>query len=410
LTLLKSNDKRSLKVLMVSPEYPPMPGGVGRYTFNLTKQLQKLGLEVLVVCSDQGNGDFYGLSPNNRENSEVLLKLITKINPDIIHIQFEPGLYGLSFALNPRNSMTYIDSFYKTSKKVPIVTTFHTNYKLSQWLSTTSLIKKQGRIGPLGIPLRFFILFWKYFSNYFVFRSLIIDKLRSSHAGIMLSHYMSNLLGGGNVIYHGAEPSISPRPTPDKARSFFSLPEEKKIALAVGFKTATKGWDVLKKMNLPDNWIIVMNSSKSYYNTENYGIKLKENGLNGNRNTIIDLQKGFLNDESLSMLFYAADVVLLPYKAISASGVMFDALAHGLPFIATDLKFFNEFSEQGLGITTKRKPQAFSNAIKRLENNYSSYIESVNIFKNKLRWEYVAKQHKSVYYSIIEESNRKSVN
>ena len=50
---------------------------------------------------------------------------------------------------------------------------------------------------------------------------------------------------------------------------------------------------------------------------------------------------------------------------------MFDALAHGLPFIATNLNFFKEFSRQGLGITVKRMPNEFSNAIKRLEKNYS---------------------------------------
>ena len=33
-----------MRVLMVSPEFPPMNGGVGRYTMNLTKVLQKLGL------------------------------------------------------------------------------------------------------------------------------------------------------------------------------------------------------------------------------------------------------------------------------------------------------------------------------------------------------------------------------
>ena len=46
------------------------------------------------------------------------------------------------------------------------------------------------------------------------------------------------------------------------------------------------------------------------------------------------------------MLFYAADVVLLPYKVISTSGVMFDALAHGLPFIATDLNSLRNFRDK----------------------------------------------------------------
>jgi glycosyltransferase involved in cell wall biosynthesis len=77
---------------MVSTEYPPMKGGVGRYTSNLVKALQNLGMEVYVICNEAGIGDFSGLSPTNKQNSEVLLKIVNEINPDIVHIQFEPGM------------------------------------------------------------------------------------------------------------------------------------------------------------------------------------------------------------------------------------------------------------------------------------------------------------------------------
>src|SRR5688500_1364171 len=79
LILLELTERKTLKVLMVSTEFPPMPGGVGRYTFNLTQGLRKLGLEVLVVCNEKGNGDFYGLSPKNKENAQVLLNLVSKV-------------------------------------------------------------------------------------------------------------------------------------------------------------------------------------------------------------------------------------------------------------------------------------------------------------------------------------------
>ena len=49
------------KILMVSTEYPPMKGGVGRYTYNLTKALGKLGLVVHTVCDENGNGDYHGI-------------------------------------------------------------------------------------------------------------------------------------------------------------------------------------------------------------------------------------------------------------------------------------------------------------------------------------------------------------
>jgi hypothetical protein len=51
-------------------------------------------------------------------------------------------------------------------------------------------------------------------------------------------------------------------------------------------------------MKILDGWTMVANSSKGYYNTENFGTRL---------------QRGFLTDEDFSMLFYASDAVILPY-------------------------------------------------------------------------------------------------
>ena len=73
------------KILMVSTEYPPMRGGVGRYTFNLVRQLRKKGSNVLVTSNEEGDGDFFGLAPNN-ENYRVLLIIVNEIQPDIVHI------------------------------------------------------------------------------------------------------------------------------------------------------------------------------------------------------------------------------------------------------------------------------------------------------------------------------------
>lgn len=76
---------------------------------------------------------------------------------------------------------------------------------------------------------------------------------------IVFSQYLSNLICGGSnnhcqVIYHGAEPSskIIYRPSKKDARAKFSLPEGSRIPLALGYKTATKSWDVFKNMNIPD--------------------------------------------------------------------------------------------------------------------------------------------------------------
>jgi glycosyltransferase involved in cell wall biosynthesis len=397
---------------MVSTEYPPMKGGIGRYTSNLVKALQNLDVEVYVVCNEAGKGDFSGLSPTNKQNSEVLLKIVNEINPDIVHVQFEPGIYGMLLnPINRANNGTYIDSFYLKCN-TPIVTTFHSGYNFVEWMSQSFTVRKTGRIGVIGMPLRFVVRLCKYLLNYNTFKNINKQKFDLSHCGIVFSNYMSKRIGEGcRIIYHGAEPYDQTITEKKESRAILSLPQDSKLALAVGFRTASKGWDLLEKMNIPYGWKVVVNFSKDHYNAEKYDLNVissahnSSSRRNNDNNNIINLQRDFLNERDFSLLLYASDVVLLPYKITSGSGVMFDALAHGIPFIASDLDFFREFASQGLGITVKRNSNEFSKGLKRLERNYLYYTQNIDRFNKKLKWDFVANQHNLLYSSIVNEKN-----
>ena len=398
-----------MKILMVSTEYPPMRGGVGRYASKLVEALRRTGrIEVEVVCNEDGDGEFAGISPTNERNSDILLKIVEEESrPDIVHVQFEPGLYGLKLdSRNPRASRTFIDSFYHRCK-IPIVTTFHSAYTLREWMGQAMIVKREGKTGRLGIPARATIKIWKHLVNYKAFHNINKEKLKLSYAGISFSKYMAGRIGDGHVIYHGAEPAVLPFVPKSKAREILSLPQDKMIAVAIGFSTATKGWDILTKIDMPNGWMMVLNSSKGHFNKEKsvYDIQhgrsstssSSSTGIDYNNKKIIDLRRGFLKEEELSMLLYASDIVMLPYKITSGSGVMFDSLAHRLPFVASDLEFFKEFAEMGLGITAKRDPVSFARAICELGYSYDKYSKSVDNFKEKLRWEFVTKQHIDIY-------------
>jgi glycosyltransferase involved in cell wall biosynthesis len=382
-----------IRILMVSTEYPPMQGGVGRYTFNLTEELRRIGLDVRIACNEKGSGQFFGLSPNNPHNSDVLLRIVEEMCPDIVHVQYEPGLYGLVLdPINPKNTNTNIDSFYDKCK-VPVVTTFHSGYTFRQWLSLVLPLEGLERMKKTGLLLCRLGDYWRRILNYRSFHNLNKEKLRKSQAGIVFSDYMAKMVGGGEVIYHGAEPSAVPGLTKKDARVRFSLPENGRIALALGFQTHTKGWDVLERMKVPEGWTIVVSSSENWYIKDSFSRRL-------NNDNIIIIPNGFLGENDLSILLSASDAMILPYRVSSASGVMFDGLAHGLPFVATDLEFFKEFSAQGLGITVRRNSNEFSNGLVRLANHYATYKESVDVFKKKLTWDTVATQHVRVYSEI----------
>jgi hypothetical protein len=210
----------------------------------------------------------------------------------------------------------------------------------------------------------------------------------------VFSKYLANIIPGSTLIYHGAEPSISPRLDRKGVRKMFLLPEHTNIALALGFTTATKGWDVIEKMKVPKDWKIVVNTSQNHYGREKLKGEFENEG-------VINLNRGFLSDRDLSLLFYCADALLLPYKVASASGVMYDGLAHGIPFISSKLEFFKEFADMKLGLMADNDPVKFSNSLTKLKMNYQCYKDAVVKFRNQLLWIEVAKNHISLYDSII---------
>lgn len=383
---------------MVCTEYPPMQGGIGRYTHNLVKSLQANGVDnISVVSSSEGIGDYKGLSPFSKNNSQILLDIIEKMKPDIVHIQHEHGLYH--FSLNPIfpfKSCTGIDEFYKKCK-IPIVTTFHTAYPFSTWMQSVLIDGKD----PFHI--QYMYKFWNYLVNY---RSLVrINRhaMSKSSANIVLSKYLTSLIPSSRVIYHGAEPFQSQEISQQEARKRLGLPFDKRIILVQGFITATKGWDVLRKIKIPDGWVMVINYSKNHYNKQTIGLSIGQT----NHKNLINLGKNYLSEQDLSLLLFASDVVFLPYKAIAGSGTMFDGLAHGKPFLASNVGFFREFEEMDLGVIAERKAHNFENGIRQIERIYDKLVKNVMEFKKLLKWNVIAQQHIDVYSQILSKNEKR---
>ncbi len=117
---------RSLRVLMISGEYPPMEGGVADFTAIVSERLVARGAQVHVLTSTKASGgstnhapvtvhahmDDWGFRPLYRQVRE----LVTELEPDVINIQYQTAAYGMHPAINllPR-----------FSPDVPVVVTFH---------------------------------------------------------------------------------------------------------------------------------------------------------------------------------------------------------------------------------------------------------------------------------------------
>jgi len=383
---------------MVCTEYPPMQGGIGRYVYNLVKSLCSKGIEVKVISNSDGKGDYTGLSPFSKNNSEVLYEVVQKLHPDIVHIQHEQGLYNFKIdPLFPSRTKTGLDKFYSICK-IPIVSTFHTSYRFKQWMQSILINGKD------TLHLRYLYEYWKHLINYSSFLRTNYYAMSKSSAGIVFSNYMANLIPGTRVIYHGSEPFQSVDVEQERAREMLSLPKKDRIILVQGFITASKGWNIIKKMNIPDGWKLVINYSKNHYNKQIINLKLN------NKKNIINLEKDYLTEKDLSTLFFASDIIFLPYKAIAGSGTMFDGLGHGKPFLASNTGFFKEFSKYGLGIVTDRDASSFEKGLEIVDKNYIALKSNVEKFRKKLTWDVIAEQHLDVYENILNNKKDKATN
>jgi glycosyltransferase involved in cell wall biosynthesis len=419
-----------MNVLVVSGEYPPMKGGVGRYTKNLVQAIaEKPNVDVSVAISgpphpssseagrrdlgeDSNNVTIYRgvIRKGDKRNSDRILQIVSEIKPDVVNIQYERGLYEVDTTI--RHTFwrlvhgSTLDRFYRMCP-VPTVSTLHTVFPQDEYSAYVKdrALRKEGRFGFLPQPLRAAIRRWVMDQRY----DLLLNVVSQSDGIISPARTLQEVVRRGTVIYHGAEPAIklsslsSPINDKNEFRKDFGLPLDKMLLLAFGYAGSYKGFDVLGSLGLPDSWSLVVKQTKHERGLE----KPIEIGKNNGEN-VISLNLGYLDDTTMSKLFFACDAIIFPYKIVSVSGVMFDALAHGLPFIASDLRFFKEFADMGLGIVCKRNMQSFERSISTLALAYDEYKTRVEQFRSKLRWSNIAKEHIEFFSGLISQYNDES--
>ena len=411
-----------MKILVVSGEYPPMKGGVGRYTKNLVQAIaNKSDVQVSVaigadaaVTSDPSQDSsnivtiYRGvITKGDKRNSDRILQIVSQIKPDVVNIQYERGLYEVDTTI--RHTFwrlahgSTLDRFYKMCP-VPTVSTLHTVFPQDEYRAYIKerALRKEGRFGFLPQPLRASIRRWVMKQRY----NLLLQVVSQSDGVISPARTLQEVVRRGTVIYHGAEPAVELSSTSStmnykkEFREVFGLPVDKMLLLAFGYAGSYKGFDVLDSLDLPNGWSLVVKQTKHERGFE----RPIEIGTNNTEN-VISLNLGYLDDTTMSKLFFACDAIIFPYKIVSISGVMFDALAHGLPFVASDLRFFKEFAEMGLGIVCKRTTQSFERSISTLALQYDEYKTRVEQFRSNLRWNNIANKHIEFFSGLISQYN-----
>lgn len=122
----------------------------------------------------------------------------------------------------------------------------------------------------------------------------------------------------------------------------------------------------------------------------------------------VEIVSRFLSDPELASLLRRADVVVLPYRQIDSSGVLFAALAFGRAVVLSDVGSFRELhDEHGIGIlvrpgNTAALATAIAGVLEDEAGRRQLEAASERAASGPFSWEAIAGLHEAVYRELVE--------
>jgi glycosyltransferase involved in cell wall biosynthesis len=108
------------RVLLVTGEYPPLPGGIGDYTANLRLALAGVGVESVVLSGRGAHGEGVRVTPDwGWRTYRRVARIVRAAQVDLVHIQYQAGAFDMHVAVN------LLPGTVRARLRVPVVTTFH---------------------------------------------------------------------------------------------------------------------------------------------------------------------------------------------------------------------------------------------------------------------------------------------
>jgi glycosyltransferase involved in cell wall biosynthesis len=133
-----------------------------------------------------------------------------------------------------------------------------------------------------------------------------------------------------------------------EARSLLNIPQKPVVFLCLGFISHSKGFDIAVKAFCkasPNNALLhIVGSSGNQKEAADYSAELRSLSEK-NGNVLITHQ--FVDDSTFDCWLQAADVVILPYRSISSSGVGARALVYEKSLVISDLPSLKESFPNG---------------------------------------------------------------
>ncbi len=320
------------RVLLISAEYPPMPGGVGDYTALLAKSLTDDGASVAVLTSamsDPTMNDAITIFPVVRRwdwrIARIVRDVVKEVRPNVLHLQFQTGMYGMHPAINllPGRSPFAHGELYRYAPESQLrpwfVTTFHD-------LRPPYLFPKAG--------------FLRGQAMYRLGREsdAVIATNRADEESLQEWNRKTALVPIGSNI-----PAAAVR-DPQAIRARYGIPADAVLLTTFGLLNQSKGIETaidalaLLRHGGMDAYLLLIGAGAGVNDPTNratesaIGVRSEAVGM-----TTSIHRTGQLPAEEVAAALAVSDVCVLPYRdgASPRRGSLLAALAQGIPVVTT---------------------------------------------------------------------------
>lgn len=320
----------TVRVLIITGEFPPQQGGVGDYTSAIARGLAAQEAQVQVLTSQPAEGDppdpidgtafsiTRAISKWNWSSLRTIAQSIQEFAPDIADIQYQTGAYGMHPAINFFPRLYSHSLFDGMRRNVKFVTTFHD-------LRIPYLFPKAG-------PVRDWVT---------------RELARSSHAVITTNEQDCARLALWGVPHVSLIP-IGPNIATDAPanyersswRSQLGIGADELLVCHFGFVNARKGCDTLIRAlsKIPRAKLLMIGEQTGSSDPTNIAYLAEMRTLIAELGLAERvLWTGFVPPEMVTANFLASDLCVLPYRegASYQHGTLMAALAHGMPIVTT---------------------------------------------------------------------------
>jgi glycosyltransferase involved in cell wall biosynthesis len=372
------------KVIWIS-SYLPRSCGIAYYSNHyitaLKNYAKKTNINVnfkIIAHTDAKQADYPIISQGDKNWHHKVLTVIKKEKPDAVHIQHEYGLYETHNDQN-RRVIELINMIKEEG--IPVIMTYHSVYK------------------KLTRP----------------FAKFIDKSLKELNAGIFHEEYQKQALKNNigkipknvYVLPHGSREDINSKINREEARKVFGY-SDKTLIVGVagiasenkGFRTLIKQWPKIVK-KIPNALLSLELKPHAAKETKKYIQKVLETIMKSSAGKKIEFTIKDYNEIEFYRKLKSFDILVLPYKSESQSGVLAHGFSVGAPAIVTDIEGLGaEIRNSKAGIAVKHRKDFYKAIIKLLKNKRlreKFSRNALNYVKNVNGWSIIAKKTFQIY-------------